>query len=94
MIRNILFLLLMTLATAVQAAPPKTVTLDVEGMTCGACPVTVRLALKKVPGVIKAEADYETRSATVSYDPDKTSIQALTRATANAGYPSHVRESR
>jgi len=29
----------------------KTVTLDVPGMTCKFCPITIRKALKKVPGV-------------------------------------------
>jgi periplasmic mercuric ion binding protein len=32
-------------------ASPKTVTLNVSGMTCAACPITVKKALEKVPGV-------------------------------------------
>ncbi len=70
------------------AAASKTVTLDVPGMTCKFCPVTIRKALEKVPGVIEAKSDYETKTATVTFDPDKTNVQALTKATANAGYPS------
>ena len=31
----------------------KTVTLAVENMSCAACPITVRKALEKVPGVAK-----------------------------------------
>ena len=37
---------------------------------------------------VAAVADYETRTATVTYDPSKTDIRALTEATTNAGYPS------
>jgi len=73
------------------AAEPQTVTLDVPGMTCKFCPITIKKALKKVPGVIEAKAEYKTKTATVTFDPDKTNIEALTRATANAGYPSTLK---
>ena len=99
MIRALLFSLLIALAAfslpispAVQAATTKTVTLDIQHMTCGTCPITVKYALKKVPGVIDASADFASKTATVSFDPDKTGIAALTAATANAGYPATVRK--
>jgi len=66
----------------------KTVTLKVENMTCSACPLTVRKSLEKVPGVAKAKADVETKTATVTFDPAKTTVESLTRATTEAGYPS------
>lgn len=70
----------------------KTVTLDVPGMTCKFCPITIRKALEKVPGVIEAKADYETKTATVTFDPDKTTVEQLTTATKNAGYPSTLKQ--
>ncbi|VAW79758.1 hypothetical protein MNBD_GAMMA15-888 [hydrothermal vent metagenome] len=69
----------------------QTVTLDVPGMTCKFCPITVRKALEKVPGVISAKSDFETKTATVTFDPEKTRLSDLTEATANAGYESIVR---
>lgn len=78
------------LAAAVQAAP-QTVTLDVPGMTCAACPITVKAAISKVAGVNKVDVSYEKRQAVVSFDDAKASVQKLTEATANAGYPSTVR---
>lgn len=66
----------------------KTVILEVDNMTCGVCPITVRKALEKVPGVHKAQVDGDTNKATVRYDASKTNVKALTQATANAGYPS------
>ena len=69
----------------------QTVTLDVPGMTCKFCPITVRKALSKVPGVIEAKSDYATKTATVTFDPDKANLSDLTQATANTGYPSTVR---
>lgn len=71
-----------------QAAESKTVVLDVPGMTCKFCPITIRKALEKVPGVIDAKSDYESKTATVVFDPAQTDVAALTAATANAGYPS------
>ena len=69
-------------------ATTQTVTLSVPGMTCSACPLTVKQALNKVPGVSKAAVSFEMRQAVVSFDDAKTNLQALTKATADAGYPS------
>ena len=74
------------------AAENKVATLDVPGMTCKFCPITISKALEKVPGVVEAKSDYDTKTATVTFDPQKTSIEALTKATANAGYPSTLKK--
>ncbi|HEJ4025657.1 TPA: mercury resistance system periplasmic binding protein MerP, partial [Pseudomonas aeruginosa] len=68
------------------------ITLSVPGMTCAACPITVKKALTKVEGVTKAEVSYEKREAIVTFDDAKTSAQALTKATEDAGYPSSVKQ--
>ena len=78
--------------TIAQSAESQTVVLDVPGMTCKFCPITIRKALEKVPGVIEAKSDYDSMSATVVFDPSKTDVAALTAATANAGYPSSVKK--
>jgi mercuric ion binding protein len=68
----------------------QTVTLDVQNMTCAVCPITVKKALEKVPGVTDAKVDFDKKTACISFDPDKASPAELTKATANAGYPSTV----
>ena len=73
-------------------ASPQTVTLSVPGMTCAACPITVKQSLNKVNGVSKTEVSFEKKQAVVSFDDTKTSIQALTKATADAGYPSTAKQ--
>ena len=78
-------------ATPVWAAT-QTVTLAVPGMTCAACPITVKKALTKVEGVTKAEVSYENREAIVTFDDTKTNALALTKATEDAGYPSSVKQ--
>jgi mercuric ion binding protein len=70
----------------------KTVTLSVPGMTCEACPITVKKALSKVAGVQKAEVSFEKREAVVTFDDAKTNADVLTKATATAGYPATVKQ--
>lgn len=67
---------------------PRTVRLSVPGMNCAACPITVKKALREVPGVVKTEVNPERREATVTFDDTRTTVDALTRATRDAGYPS------
>lgn len=79
-------------SSQLHAAEPKTVVLDVPGMTCKFCPITVKKALEKVPGVIEAKSEFKNKTATVTFDPDKTNVAALTGATADAGYPSSLKK--
>ncbi len=77
---------------APNAANLKTVTLSVPGMTCAACPITVRKALEKVPGVVRAQADFDSKTATVRFDPARTDIKALIAAVKNAGYAATLKK--
>jgi mercuric ion binding protein len=72
----------------------QTVVMDVPGMTCKFCPITVRKALQKVPGVIEARADFDSKTATVTFDPSKVSIETLARAVKDAGYEAIPRKDR
>ena len=75
-------------APAPASAAPRTVTLSVPGMTCAACPITIKKALLKVAGVQKVAVSFEKLEAVVTYDDAKTDVDALTSATKRAGYPS------
>lgn len=72
-------------------AAPRTVVLSVPGMNCAACPITVRKALEKVSGVRSVKATLEPPEAVVTFDDAKASVEQLTEATRNAGYPSSVK---
>lgn len=80
------------LLTSSAFASPKKVTLSVPGMTCAACPITVKQALVKVRGVSKVDIDLGKRHAVVTFDDAKTTVAALTKATTDAGYPSTVKD--
>lgn len=87
-----LFLAAALTSAAAVAAGAKTATLDVTNMDCAVCPITVRKALEKVPGVDTAKVDFKTKRAVVIFDPVKTTPEALTKATADAGFPSSVKQ--
>lgn len=77
---------------SVHASETKTVVLDIPGMTCQFCPITIKKSLQKVDGVTKAVAEYDAKTATVTFDPTVTNVKALIQATTNAGYPSTLKK--
>ena len=79
------------IASAGASAETRTVTLSVPGMNCDLCPLTVRKAIARVPGVSAVEASYEKKEAVVTFDDAKTGVGALLRATTDAGYPSTLK---
>jgi mercuric ion binding protein len=69
-------------------AKSQTVALNVPTMDCATCPITIKAALVKVPGVSQARVSYQKREAVVVYDDSKTNVDELKKATSDAGYPS------
>ncbi len=91
---SILVVVAMIALTAPAWASEKTVTLNVSGMTCEACPITVKKALQEVPGVSKIDVLYEKKQVVVTFDDSKTNTDSLVKATTNAGYPSQPEQAR
>ena len=54
---------------AAQAPDTASVRLHISRMTCGSCPTTARLALKKLPGVYGATVTLDDSLGVVRYDP-------------------------
>ena len=89
----LLSILLLAQISMTVAGELKTVTLAVDGMTCNMCPITVKKALKKLDGVTEVEAKYEGKGngwTRVTFDTDKATVDSLTFATEEAGYPSRL----
>jgi periplasmic mercuric ion binding protein len=77
-LKNSMAAVVVMIALTAPAWPtPKTVTLKVPGMTCPACPITVKKALEKVSGVSKINVEYEKKRVVVTFDDTKTSVDAL-----------------
>jgi periplasmic mercuric ion binding protein len=74
-------------------AKSQTVALNVPTMDCATCPITIKAALNKVPGVSRAKVSYERREAVVVFDDSKTNVDELKKATSDAGYPSFLKTS-
>jgi mercuric ion binding protein len=72
----------------------QSVTLDVQNMTCPMCKFTIKKALQGVEGVQQVNIDADSKTADVTFNPQKTSIEALIKATTNAGYPATVHPSK
>lgn len=64
------------------------VTLTIEGMTCEHCVRAVRGRLEHTPGVKVDSVDVGT--ATIDFDPSKTSIDDIEMAIADEGYTAFV----
>ena len=88
---SIILAAVLTALSAPVMAAQKTVTLTVPGMTCGACPITVKKALMRVEGVTRAEVDYDKKQAMVTFDDARVNVDQLAHATAEAGYPSSIK---
>jgi len=83
--------LALTLLVATPAsAATRTVVLSVPGMTCPSCPVTLRKALDRVPGVRVVSADLNKRTLEVKVTDSQVTDQEITSTTTNVGFPSTV----
>ncbi|MDF0672952.1 MAG: heavy-metal-associated domain-containing protein [Nitrospira sp.] len=75
----------------------QTVTLLIDGMTCGGCVKDVKAALAKLPGVSAVEftiakkwilfSDYADARAVVIFDPEKSGVEVLIKAIEGASSP-------
>lgn len=80
------FIAALLLVTATLSAATRTVTLKVEGMTCGGCATTVERALKETAGVEDAQVNYESGQAIVKYDDRKINLRQLREVIKNTGF--------
>lgn len=68
-------------------AETKVCTLKVTGMTCGGCEAAVRGAARRVAGVTDVKVSYAKGSAEVTYDPRKTTPEAIAKViTQRSGF--------
>jgi mercuric ion binding protein len=92
--------LVLALLAATLAAPQcafakqQTVSLNVPTMDCATCPITIKAALSKVPGVTRVKVSYEKREAVIVYDDAQASVADLKKATEDVGYPAMLKISR
>ncbi len=81
-------------SAVVAGSGEQTVTLKVEGVTCGSCVKDIRAVLQKLPGVKTVDIkvgtkwgllnDYADTKALVTFDPGQTGVEALVKAIESA----------
>lgn len=64
----------------------KTTVLQVSGMSCGHCEMSVQEALGELPGVERVKADHATGRVEVAYDEDRVGDEQFGEAVEEAGY--------
>lgn len=69
----------LAVSAAAQDAGKKSAVLKVSGMSCGACANTVEKEAKKIDGVIAAKVSQPKGQAEITYDPAKTSPEAVAK---------------
>lgn len=64
----------------------ETITLKVNGMSCGGCVKSVTNVLQGLPGVAKAEVTLQPGEARVEFDPARVTRDQMAAAIAEAGF--------
>jgi mercuric ion transport protein len=72
--------------TETEAQANKTAIIEVEGMTCEGCAVHINETLKKLKGVVSAEANYPQKNVKVVYNPKQITLEQIKKAIDEIGY--------
>lgn len=63
-----------------------TTSLDIKGMTCQSCSITLTKKLKNLHGIKNVYVDLERNKADITYLPKKVSISKMIQTIENEGY--------
>jgi mercuric transport protein len=67
-------------------AENKSVCFNVEGMTCAACTVTTKAAVKKLKGIKDVQVSLDDKSAVIKFDDSLTSSDEIKKKIDDIGY--------
>jgi len=59
---------------------------QVKGMSCASCAASIEQILRQVPGVKEAVVNFATEQATITWDPEMTSLNPIQAAVRDLGY--------
>jgi len=76
----------MPASAEMESQASKTVVIDVEGMTCEGCAAHINETLKKLNGVVSAEADYPKKNVKVVFNPKQITLAQIKKAIDEIGY--------
>jgi copper chaperone len=64
----------------------ETITVKIQGMTCGGCANSVKRVLSDIAGVQSVEVSLDAGEARVEYDPAQADVARFKQAIMDAGY--------
>lgn len=67
-------------------------TFSIKGMHCASCVLVLEKSLKSLDGILSANVNLATEKATVEYDDEKVTDEALKSAVSNVGYEALINE--
>ena len=79
-------------APKVFSAMQSTATYAITNMTCAMCPLTVKTAMEHVDGVKSVQVNLDAKTATVKFDPSRTTLKTIAAASTNAGYTATIKQ--
>jgi mercuric ion binding protein len=69
------------------AVRAQTAKFAIANMTCATCPIAVKAAMQRVPGVQSVAVSFEEKTATVVFDPSLAKPEAIAAASTGVGFP-------
>ena len=90
--RLVPFALLAVVSATISASESQRIILDVRGMDCATCPITVKTILRRQSGVEGVKVDFGKKTAEITFDPSKASPEKLAQVVTEAGFPSTPRK--
>lgn len=78
--------IMMNIVNIAGASEIKNACFNVEGMTCSACTVTTKSAIKKLDGIKNIQVSLEKKNAIISYDSAITNSKEIKSKIDSIGY--------
>ncbi|MHB1001826.1 MAG: heavy metal translocating P-type ATPase [Armatimonadota bacterium] len=66
--------------------PERKIELPITGMTCASCAARLEKGLSRMEGVLSANVNFATERATITFDTDRTNIDAVIKLTRDYGF--------
>ncbi|GAB4416243.1 MAG: hypothetical protein OHK0056_24400 [Bacteriovoracaceae bacterium] len=76
----------------VALAETKSACFRVEGMTCAACTVTTKVAVKKLNGIKDIQVSLDDKSAVIKFDDTLTSSEEIKKKIDGVGYKATIKQ--
>lgn len=70
------------------------VVFPVEGMTCAGCTAAIKIAVRKLDGVVAVNGDHEKGTATVTFEKGKVTAEQIVEKINKTGFKASLPETR